>query len=159
MLDDLLMTKRGVVYDREYLKQRSVDVEPGEIDEIKAKLHAALYNQVNCLGLAAIQIGILKRVGIFRDNRGNVNYLINPVIIARCKEKWLMRESCMSMRGARFIFERPLEVTITNNGKVEMYDGRDGRVVQHEIDHMAGITVYDRYMEYKKNPKNRRNGR
>lgn len=153
---ELNRTTRGVVTDRDFLTKRSEAVQPEEVEEIKAQLLEAFNNQVRCLGLAAVQIGILKRAAIFLDRKDNVKYLINPVITSRAGKKIAIREGCMSIPTGRFMVQRPDAIVITSDGKAELYSGRTARVIQHEIDHMNGITIFQRYLEFKSNPKNRR---
>jgi peptide deformylase len=151
---ELQTTKRGVVTDKKFLARRSEPAEPDEVEEIKEKLKAALDEQTNCLGLAAVQIGILKRVAIFKDG-DRIRYLVNPKVVERSKQKEVLREGCMSMLQARFVVERAMSIRVVDSQNSNRYSGRMARVVLHEIDHMNGITIYDRYMEFKKHAKNR----
>jgi peptide deformylase len=98
------------------------------------------------LGLAAIQIGVPKRLFVYDDSekQDNPRVLINPVITAISDERALIDEGCLSFPGLYRPVERSAKVTITgldHEGQpVEVTaDGLLARVIQHEIDHLDGI--------------------
>lgn len=99
-------------------------------------------------GLAAPQIGILKRVIICSLNNKVVE-LINPRIIKQSKEKVEDIEGCLSVPSKRGYVERPFEVTViaqdVNGNKVEVTGKEYGaRVLCHEIDHLDGVLYTDK---------------
>ena len=101
-------------------------------------------------GLAAVQVGILRRAAIVKT--GNTLYeLINPVIIktegAACDS-----EGCLSIPGQKGDVVRPQTVTVRaydRKGVLKEYTVHDytARAFCHEIDHMDGVLYTDRIEE------------
>lgn len=99
-------------------------------------------------GLAAPQVGILRRIAVVEVEEGNVIELINPQIIATAGEQQ-ETEGCLSIPGRAGITKRPRHVTVraTNrNGEVFEISGSDllARALCHEIDHLDGHLFLDR---------------
>lgn len=99
------------------------------------------------LGLAAPQVGMLKRVCIVEYDE-KLYELVNPVLI-RSKGKCIDNEGCLSVEGFRGLVERPKEIDIEyfdrNGKKVELHaDGYFARVFLHEMDHLDGILFADK---------------
>ena len=156
-----------IVTDKNKLKtpcEPCSSVEEGE--EIGAKLLNALtHSKVPGIGLAANQIGINKRVCVINVKEPIV--LINPEIIEKSKEKFLFLEGCLSFDGKSVKTTRYKSVTVkadNHTGKLhfgvwnehneEGYNkgekldyALETACVQHEIDHLDGITMFDREVE------------
>jgi peptide deformylase len=111
------------------------------------------------IGLAAIQIGIPKRIivmDISRDeNKKEPRYFVNPVIKKRNQEKSIYEEGCLSVPDQFAEIERP------NTCEVEYldYDGKKqflkaegllATCIQHEMDHLEGILFIDYLSKLKK---------
>ena len=99
-------------------------------------------------GLAAPQVGILRRIVVVEVEEGNVIELINPKIIATAGEQE-GAEGCLSVPGRRGVVKRPKHVTVraTNrNGEVFEISGSDllARAFCHELDHLDGKLYIDR---------------
>lgn len=97
----------------------------------------------NGVGLAAPQVGILRRIAVIDVGEGKME-LINPKIIARSKETETTEEGCLSIPGASGLVERPKAVTVSaqdRNGNEFQMVGKDllARAFCHEIDHLDGI--------------------
>ena len=104
-------------------------------------------------GLAAPQVGILRRIVVIEVEQGKVIELINPKIIATAGEQE-GPEGCLSVPGRQGIVKRPKHVTVraTNrHGEVFEMSGSDllARAFCHELDHLDGKLYVDRatYME------------
>ena len=104
-------------------------------------------------GLAAPQVGILRRIVVIEVEEGEVIELINPKIIATAGELE-GPEGCLSVPGRQGIVKRPKHVTVraTNrHGEVFEISGSDllARAFCHELDHLDGKLYIDRatYME------------
>ena len=98
-------------------------------------------------GLAAPQVGILRRIAVVEVDPGQVIELINPKIIAFSGEQQ-EQEGCLSIPGRWGITTRPKHVTVrAMNRKGEMFDvtGSDllARALCHEIDHLDGKLFID----------------
>jgi len=103
------------------------------------------------IGLAAPQVGVLKRVivvhGDFKGHR--ILGLINPKITKMSKEKEKDIEGCLSFPGIFLEIKRAKEAEVKgldiNGKKVKLKaKGLLARVLQHEIDHLDGIVFYNR---------------
>ena len=100
------------------------------------------------IGLAATQVGILRRFFVFHDE-GEDMVLVNPVITSTGAELETSEEGCLSLGPVRMPVERPTEVTIegldASGAPVHFeLEGLPARVVQHELDHLDGKLVLDR---------------
>lgn len=105
------------------------------------RLETELKNsEVPGVGLAAIQLGIFKRVAIIRTKTTKLN-LWNPQILER-HGSILHSEGCLSLPGFTRTISRSEDITIGNgDGRKYVLYGFDAVVAQHEIDHMDGITI------------------
>ena len=111
------------------------------------------------IGLAAIQIGILKRLVVIdiskEEEKKQPIFLVNPEIIYRSKETSVYEEGCLSLPGQFAEVERPSECTIKyidyyGKKKDLKADGLLATCIQHEIDHLNGILFIDYLSKLKK---------
>ena len=111
------------------------------------------------IGLAAIQIGVPKRIivmDISRDeNKKEPRYFVNPVIKNKNEEKTKYEEGCLSVPDQFAEIERPntCEVEYLDyNGKKQILraNGLLATCIQHEIDHLEGILFIDYLSKLKK---------
>ena len=111
------------------------------------------------IGLAAIQIGVPKRIivmDISRDeNKKEPRYFINPIIKIKNNEKAKYEEGCLSVPDQFAEIERPntCEVEYLDyNGKKQTLkaDGLLATCIQHEMDHLEGILFIDYLSKLKK---------
>lgn len=136
--DDILRKRSRVVdkFDRR-LKQL--------LDDMAQTMYAA-----DGAGLAAVQVGILKRVVVIDVGEGLIE-LINPEIIA--SEGSVVRpEGCLSVPGRRGTVERPEWVKVRaqdRHGDFFEIEGRDllGMALCHELDHLDGVIYVDKMIE------------
>ncbi len=113
------------------------------LDDMRDTLHKA-----NGCGLAAVQVGVLRRVVIIETENGKLYEMINPVIIERSEEKQHEIEGCLSIPGRWGITCRPKTVTVRamdRNGNYYTLTGSDllARAICHETDHLDGILYTD----------------
>jgi len=98
-------------------------------------------------GLAAVQVGILRRIVVIETEVGQVYELINPEIVATEGEQTAV-EGCLSIPERWGVTERPLTVTVKaldRTGKELTVTGTDllARALCHELDHLDGVLFID----------------
>ena len=103
----------------------------------------------NGIGLAAVQIGVLKRVVVIDIENEGKFVLINPKIVSFSENKTIMQEGCLSVPDGQYSVERPERVVVEYtdlDGKVNKIEtgGLLSKCFQHEIDHLNGHTIVDR---------------
>ncbi len=101
----------------------------------------------NGAGLAAPQVGVLKRIVVVVDEGGEIVELINPEIIEKSGEQTGL-EGCLSCPGKAGEVTRPMKVTVRaqdRNGNVftRKAEGFVARAYCHELDHLDGILYID----------------
>ena len=111
------------------------------------------------IGLAAVQIGILKRlvvIDISKDEeKKNPIFLINPEIINLSEQTSVYEEGCLSLPGQFAEVERPAECILKyidyyGKEKELKADGLLSTCIQHEVDHLNGILFIDYLSKLKK---------
>lgn len=103
-------------------------------------------------GLAATQVGIMRRYFVYRegeDELGAATALVNPVVEWSSEETDVRHEGCLSLGGVWVSVERPTGVRVTGldlSGREQRIEahGALARRLQHEIDHLDGILMIDR---------------
>jgi peptide deformylase len=102
------------------------------------------------VGLAATQVGMLRRLLVFQASHDSEpTALINPEIEWSSDDLALAEEGCLSLPRVSMDVERPLYVTVAGldvDGEPVRIEasGLEARVLQHEIDHLDGILILDR---------------
>jgi len=136
-------------YGDPVLRMKAAEVESFD-DELARTVErmTALMHDADGIGLAATQIGILRRVLVFSDD-GEDRALVNPVLTDVGGAAEVDEEGCLSLGQVRVPVERRLEVTVEGKGvdgrEVRLrLEGLSARVVQHEIDHLDGVLIVDR---------------
>jgi peptide deformylase len=111
------------------------------------QLESEIKAHENGVGLAGVQIGILKRVAIIRPNpkdNSKITRLWNPEIVEQSGQI-IHPEGCLSVPGMGKSVTRYLDLTIRNgDGILLVAEGFEAVIAQHEIDHMNGITIRDK---------------
>lgn len=127
-------------------KSRPITVIDDRIKELAADMLETM-RSVNGCGLAAVQVGKLRRLVIVEVEQNKPYILINPEIIKR-EGKQQEAEGCLSIPGRWGITDRPMTVTVRAtglDGKEFTVTGTDlaARAFCHEIDHLDGILFTD----------------
>ena len=123
------------------------------VDEITPKILRLLddmtetMRQAQGVGLAAPQVGILRRIVVIEVEEGNVIELINPKIIAYAGEQ-TGTEGCLSVPGKWGTVTRPMHVTVralNRHGEEYEVTGSEllARALCHELDHLDGKLYID----------------
>ena len=112
------------------------------LDDMKDTMRAA-----DGVGLAAVQVGVLRRIVLVETERGQLYEMINPEIIATEGEQQNI-EGCLSVPEKCGITTRPMKVTVramNRYGEIYEVTGEDlkARAFCHEIDHLDGILYSD----------------
>jgi peptide deformylase len=107
------------------------------------------------VGLAAPQLGILRRILVYRaSDEDEPKVLINPELVERSDETEVGTEGCLSLLGGELQVPVARHLRVRVSGRdasgdaVDMdVEGFEARVIQHEIDHLDGILIFDRAEE------------
>ena len=123
------------------------------LKHLASQMGKTMYKNNGC-GLAAPQVGVLKRIIVIdcnaEEDKKHLEVLLNPVIVAHSDETVECDEGCLSVPGVAFPITRWAWVTVEAldlDGQEIVYekaDGLLGRCLQHEIDHLDGITMFER---------------
>ena len=147
-----------IVQDRKELEVKCSPVSVKEGEEIGVRLLHELRESKNGIGLAANQIGINKRVCVINVKEPIV--LINPNVVDASQEKFKFAEGCLSFPNDKIktIRHNWIKVHADNHDSPLVFSAESNDIndafecacVQHEIDHLDGITMFDR--EFKSEP-------
>ena len=128
-------------------KSREIEVIDDKIQTLIDDMIETMY-KYNGVGLAAVQVGILKRVVVIdvEDGEG-VRVLINPKI-TKTRGEQEVDEGCLSFPNQYAKVIRPKEVTVEaldRSGKKIVIKAKDllAQAICHELDHLEGITFID----------------
>jgi peptide deformylase len=102
------------------------------------------------VGLAATQLGVLRRLLVFQaGSDGEPTAVVNPVIEWSSEGASIAEEGCLSLPRVSMDVERPLHIRVSGRDaegegiEIEA-SGLEARVLQHEIDHLDGVLILDR---------------
>jgi peptide deformylase len=143
-----------------FLRQISHEVEKVD-DDIRKLMDDMLETMYAApgIGLAAIQIGVPKRVIVIdlsKEKEKKPLYFVNPKIIVKSKNESTYEEGCLSVPGQFAEIHRPNECRISyidynDNKKILKAEGLLATCIQHEMDHLEGILFIDYLSKLKKN--------
>jgi peptide deformylase len=145
-------------YPDPVLRMRAREV--GQFDDDLARLverMRALVRDAAGVGLAATQVGVLRRVFVFQlsgddedeEAPSETVVVVNPTIVERSEETEVEDEGCLSLQGVLVPVERHTRVTLEGadeGGAPVRYEleNLSARVAQHEVDHLDGTLILDR---------------
>jgi peptide deformylase len=131
------------------MQAREIHEFDGDLGKLVERLEHLL-REANGLGLAATQIGVLRRVFVFLpDTEGEPVALVNPRFTTTSEERESNTEGCLSLQGVVIPVERHASVVLEGNDpdgadvRLEL-DGLAARIAQHELDHLDGVLILDR---------------
>jgi len=108
-----------------------------------------LMQEAQGVGLAATQVGVLRRLFVFQPDDDGPRAIVNPVVVERGEETSTDDEGCLSLQGVKVPVERSTRIVLEGkdpNGDdlhIEL-DEYGSRIVQHELDHLDGVLIIDR---------------
>ena len=110
------------------------------------------------IGLAAIQIGIPKRIIVIdlnKDEKKNPMYFVNPIIKQKNSVNSIYEEGCLSVPNQFAEIERPSTCEVkyldyNGNEKILKAEGLLATCIQHEMDHLEGVLFIDYLSKLKK---------
>lgn len=160
-----------VVYPDPRLDKKSDEVKPDEIESLQPFMDDMLETMYENkgLGLAAVQVGVMKRILVMDIAQGSIRYdgthnpeaesdplfIINPEITYQSDGLYSFEEGCLSFPTQFALVERPEKVKV----KFLDYYGREREMefeklasicIQHEIDHLNGINFIDHVSKLKR---------
>lgn len=146
------MTREILMFGNPVLREKSAEVT--QFDEELGVLLDDMYETMKAadgIGLAAPQIGVLKRVVVIDTGERRLE-LINPVITAMWGKQF-EEEGCLSLVGKRGVVKRPMHVRLKafdRFGTLRRYHGKEllARAFCHEVDHLNGILYEDKVLEW-----------
>jgi len=155
-----ILTEPNKILREKSLKVENVD---SDIQKLMDDMLETLYAAPG-IGLAAIQVGVAKRVIVMDINRNknedkepkkNPMYFVNPEIIWKSENKFTYEEGCLSVPNQFAEIERPKQCHVRHldyNGHPQELktDGLLATCIQHEIDHLEGILFIDYLSKLKK---------
>jgi peptide deformylase len=109
----------------------------------------ALMHDARGVGLAATQVGVLRRLFVFEPDEDGALAVVNPTIVEGDGDRETEEEGCLSLQGVRVPVPRAARLTLEGrdpNGDEVRFEleGLGARVVQHEVDHLDGMLILDR---------------
>ena len=140
-------------YPDPVLRMKANDVD--EIDDSVTGLverMQGLMSEARGVGLAAPQLGILRRVLVYQAGEEEpFRALVNPRVVESGEERIVDDEGCLSLGAASVIVEveRPTTIVVEATSpegeelRIEA-EGLEARVIQHELDHLDGVLIIDR---------------
>ena len=143
------------------LRQKSLPVSQvgPEEQRLMDDMLDTMYN-ANGIGLAAIQIGVPKRIIVMdiskNDEKNNPMYFVNPLIKDKVTETSTYEEGCLSVPNFFAEVNRPRKCNVEyldydGNKKILNAEGLLATCIQHEMDHLEGILFIDYLSKLKKN--------
>ena len=155
------MSKKPIIIEPDpILRKKSQKLENVD-NELRALMDDMLETMYAApgIGLAAVQIGILKQIIVIdvskKNEKKNPIFLVNPKITFKSKKTSIYEEGCLSLPGHFAEIERPAECYvdyINYDGKKKNLkaEGILATCIQHEIDHLNGILFVDYLSKLKK---------
>ncbi len=130
-------------------KSKEVTVLNDRLKELIVDMKETM-NKMEGVGIAAVQVGILKRIIICKPSEEEKEVvLINPVIVSKSDETEEDSEGCLSVEGYKGDVIRPKSIVVKakdeNMNDIEFdAEGFFARIICHEVDHLDGILYTDK---------------
>jgi peptide deformylase len=108
-----------------------------------------LMHDAQGVGLAATQVGVLRRLFVFEPDEDGPRAVVNPRLVDVAEVQESDSEGCLSLQRVRVPVDRPTRVVLEGQdaqGEDVRYEleGYGARIAQHELDHLDGVLIIDR---------------
>lgn len=134
---------REIMKDEAFLAQRAELATQDDLPVAQDLLDTLAHHKDRCVGMAANMIGVNKRIIAF-DNEGKYMVMFNPEIIKR-SGPYEAEEGCLSLTGTRKAKRwQSIKIQYQNEWfqmRFKTFTGWTAEIIQHEIDHCAGILI------------------
>lgn len=139
---------QNLIHDPKFLAQVSEPAGPSDLQTARDLLDTLTAHSETCVGMAANMIGVSKRIIVFLDESGpepKYTLMLNPEILKK-SGPYETEEGCLSLLGGprpcrRWKTIRVRFQTLDFKTHVKTYTGWTAQIIQHEIDHCAGILI------------------
>jgi peptide deformylase len=137
------------------LRQKALNLEDFSLAPQYFQILLDIMHTHNGCGLAANQIGLLKRIFVMdtSENKDEPIFCANPIILEHSSETQKIEEGCLSLPGISSIITRPQEILVRysdENGVTQerTFQGLASSCFQHELDHLNGMLFPDRLVSH-----------
>lgn len=142
-----------VIHPDQLLREKSeriTDID-GEIVDLAERMITTMH-EARGIGLAGVQVGVLKRLFVAHVDRDEPRVFINPSILETSMEQVPHEEGCLSIPAIYATVTRPESIRVqawNERGRpfTVTLDGLLARVFQHEYDHLSGVLFLDHLAE------------
>ena len=130
------------------MQARPVDAFDGDLRRLVERM-TALMKDAQGIGLAATQVGVLRRLFVFQPEEDRVAAVVNPRLVVIGDERETDDEGCLSLQGVSVPVERARAVRLEGldeHGRELRLELEElpARAAQHELDHLDGVLILDR---------------
>ena len=134
---------REIMKDPLFLAQKAEPATKSDLHTAQDLLETLQAHQEECVGMAANMIGVKKSIIVF-DNEGTYMIMFNPKIVKK-SEPFETEEGCLSLPGTRKTKRwKSIKVQYENEQfqqRLKTFHGWTAQIIQHELDHCAGILI------------------
>ena len=135
---------KEIIKDISFLKEESLDATIDDLYILDDLIDTLNANLKSCVGMAANMIGYKKKILVYVNEKEEIDYMINPVIIKKSDE-YEAEEGCLSLEGKRkAIRYDKIKVEYYNRKfqkRLKTFTGFQAEIIEHEIDHFSGIII------------------
>jgi len=140
------------------LRKKSIRVSDDEFgEELSTYMNDMLKKmyELNGAGLAGIQIGDARRLLVADAGEGSI-LMVNPEVLKRSEDTVLFKEGCLSLPSFQLETERNKSISVRYSDplggvKQEEFSGINAVIIQHEMDHLDGVTLLEKVSSLRKN--------
>lgn len=137
---------KDIMHDEKFLSQKAEAATKDDIPVGKDLVDTLQAYKYRCVGMAANMIGVNKAIiAVELERMPAAILMFNPKLVKKSAKSQKVTERCLSVAGEHeAIRYESIEVTYRDvnwNKKKEKFSGWTAQIIQHELDHLAGILV------------------